>query len=154
MNSVNPISGMATGSLRQFVVNTAASMDGSGEITALACTPGQGVHKIYSSLADEEWLPYQTMNDLPAGNDAVTVAGTTGLVHPVSLAFHRDAFGLCMVPIEQPASCSWAARESYDGYQISVIRYLTGATLTETIRFDVLYGVKTLNPFLACRIAG
>jgi len=154
VNSVNPISGMATGSLRQFVVNTAASMDGSGEIAALACTPGGGVHPIYSSAANENFLPYQTMNDLPADNDAVTVAGTTGQVHPVSLAFHKDAFGLVMVPIEQPASCSWAARESYDGYNISVIRYLTGGTLTETIRFDILYGIKTLNPFLACRIAG
>lgn len=155
VNSVNPISGMATGSLRQFVVTEAASMDGSGEIAALKCIPGQdGVHLIYSSAAAEEWLPYQTVNDLPADNDAVTVAGTSGLVHPVSLAFHRDAFGLCMVPIEQPASVAWGARESYDGYQISVIRYLDGATLTETIRFDILYGTKVLNPFLACRIAG
>jgi hypothetical protein len=24
----------------------------------------------------------------------------------------------------------------------------------EYIRFDVLYGVKVLNPFMACRIAG
>ena len=155
VNSVNPISGMATGSLRQFVVTEAASMDGSGEIAALKCVPGQdGVHLIYSSSAAEEWLPYQTMNDLPADNDNVAVAGTSGLVHPVSLGFHRDAFGLCMVPIEQPASVVWGASEVYDGYQISVIRYLTGATLTETIRFDILYGVKVLNPFLACRIAG
>jgi len=130
-------------------------MDGSGEIAALKCIPGQdGVHLIYSSSAAETDLPYQTMNDLPADNDNVTVAGTSGLVHPVSLAFHKDAFGLCMVPIEQPASVVWGARESYDGYQISVIRYLDGSTLTETIRFDVLYGIKVLNPFLACRIAG
>ena len=154
VNSVNPVSGIATGSLRQFVVNTGTVMDGSGEVAALACTPGQGVHAIYSSAADETNLPYQTVNDLPADNDNVTVAGTSGLVHPVSMAFHRDAFGLCMVPIEQPASVVWGARESYDGYQISVIRYLTGSTLTETIRFDILYGVKVLNPFLACRIAG
>jgi hypothetical protein len=155
VNSVNPVSGMATGSLRQFVVTEAASMDGSGEIAALKCIPGQdGVHLIYSSAAAEEWLPYQTVNDLPADNDNVTVAGSSALVHPVSLAFHKDAFGLCMVPIEQPASVVWGASEVYDGYQISVIRYLTGSTLTETIRFDVLYGVKVLNPFLACRIAG
>ena len=154
-NSVNPVSGMATGSLRQFAVTTEASMDGSGEIAALAAIPGSGgIHLIYSAAADEEDLPYQTLDVIPAGDAAVTVAGTTGLVHPVSLAFHRDAFGLCMVPIEQPASVVWGASEVYDGYQISVIRYLTGSTLTETIRFDILYGVKVLNPFLACRIAG
>lgn len=154
-NSVNPISGMATGSLRQFVVNTSTVLDGSGEVAALAATPGQGgLHLIYSAAAGETDLPYQTMDALPADNAAVTVAGTTGLVHPVSLAFHKDAFGLCMVPIVQPASVAWGASESYDGYHISVIRYLAGATLTETIRFDILYGKKVLNPFLACRIAG
>ncbi|HEC61833.1 MAG TPA: hypothetical protein ENI27_06210, partial [bacterium] len=149
-----PVTGTATGSLRQFVVTTAATMDGSGEIAALAATPGTAPHQIYSSAAAEKFLPYQTVNDIIAGGDAVTVAGTSGLVHPVSLAFHRDAFGLCMVPIVQPASCTWAARASYKGLHMSVIRYLTGATLTETIRFDILYGVKTLNPFLAVRIAG
>ena len=156
VNSVNPISGIATGSLRQWVVATTASMDGSGEIAALSAIPGnsRSVHKIYSSAADEEWLPYQTVNTLPQNSAAVTVAGTSGQVHPVNMAFHRDAFGLCMVPIEQPASVTWGARMDHDGYSISVIRYLTGGTLTETIRFDILYGVKTLNPFLACRIAG
>lgn len=154
-NSVNPISGIATGSLRQFAVTEDSSMDGSGEIAALKCIPGQeGVHLIYSAGAGETDLPYQTMDVLPTDNAAVTVAGESGLVHPVSLAFHKDAFGLCMVPIDQPASVVWGARESYDGYQISVIRYLDGSTLTETIRFDILYGIKVLNPFLGCRIAG
>ncbi len=156
VNSVNPISGIATGSLRQWVVATAASMDGSGEIAALSVIPGnaRSVHKIFSSSAAEAFLPYQTVNTLPQNNADVTIAGTSGQVYPVNMAFHRDAFGLCMVPIEQPASVTWGARMTYDGYSISVIRYLTGSTLTETIRFDILYGVKVLNPFLACRIAG
>lgn len=154
-NSVNPITGMATGSLRQFVVTTGTVLDGSGEVAALACIPGQdGIHLIYSSAADEEWLPYQTVDTILTDNAAVTVAGTAGLVHPVSLAFHKDCLGLCMVPIEMPLSVAWGARESYDGYHIAVTRYLDGSTLTETIRFDILYGKKVLNPFLGCRIAG
>ncbi len=156
VNSVNPISGTATGSLRQFVVDTAASMDGSGEIAALSITPGStdSVHKIYSSAADEEWVAYQTVNTLPANNAAVTVSGTSGLVHPVSLGFHKDAFSLCMVPIVIPKSAHWSAQMTHDGYTISVIRYFDGDTISETVRFDALYGIKTINPFLAVRIAG
>jgi len=154
VNSVNPISGVATSSLRQFVVTTAASMDGSGEIAALAVTPGTSPYQIYSSSATEKYLPYQNVDTLPADNAAVTVAGTSALVHPVNMAFHKDAFGLCMVPLVQPASVTWGAQVTDDGYTIAVTRYLTGSTMTETIRFDILYGLKVLNPQLACRIAG
>lgn len=156
VNSVNPISGIATGSLRQWSVYEAATMDGSGEIAALEVIPGNAyaVHAIYSSAADETNLPYQTINTLPADNAAVSVAGSSGLVHPVNLAFHKDAFSLCMVPIVQPASTDWTASASHDGYSMSYARYFSGDDYSETVRFDVLYGYKAINPFLACRIAG
>jgi len=154
VNSVNPVSGQSTGSLRQFVVDADVNMDGAGEIAALTCTPGTSPYQLNSSAALEEWLPYQNHDVLPQDNAAVTVAGTTGLVHKVNMAFHKDCFGLVMVPIEIPASASWKATVSHNGYTIQVLRYLDGANYQETIRFDVLYGLKTLNPFLGCRIAG
>ena len=156
VNSVNPVSGMATGSLRQFVVITEQNMDGSGELADLAVLPGAdyAVHRIIATGGDEAQLPYQTVDVLPQDNAAVTVAGTTGLVHPVSIGFHKDAFSLCMVPIVIPASANWSAQMSHDGYTISVIRYFDGDNIAETVRFDCLYGIKAINPLLACRIAG
>ena len=154
VNSVNPVSGQSTGQLRQFVVNAGTVMDGAGEVAALTATPGTTPYEMNSSLAAEEWLPYQNIDTLAADGAAVTVAGTTGLVHKVNLAFHRDCLGLVMVPIEIPASAPWKARVSQDGYTMQVLRYMDGDTYTETIRFDILYGIKTLNPFLGCRIAG
>jgi hypothetical protein len=59
-----------------------------------------------------------------------------------------------MVPIVIPASAFWSSQANHDGFNMSVVRYMDGDTLTETIRFDVLYGLKAINPFLACRIAG
>ncbi len=152
--SVNPVSGQATGSLRQFVVDLDGVLDGAGEVAALTCTPGTAPYNIRSSTAAEAFLPYQNVNTLPGNNEVVTVAGTTGLVHKVNLAFHKDCLGLVMVPIEIPASASWKAQVSEGGYTIQVLRYLDGANYQETIRFDVLFGVKTLNPFLGVRIAG
>lgn len=151
VNACNPISGVDTGYLRQFVVTTAAT--DAGTESALACTPGTSPYNIRSSGATSQYLPYQTVVTLPADDAAITVAGTSAVAYPVNLAFHGDALGLCMVPIELPASITWKAVESYDGYTISVVRYFNGDTLTETIRFDALFGVKALNPFMACRIA-
>jgi len=155
VNSVNPVSGQSTGSLRQFVVNTGGVMDGAGEIAALVATPGTSPYQLNSSLAAAAtWLPYQNVDTLPQADAAVTVAGTTGLVHKVNMAFHKDCLGLVMVPIEIPASAAWKASVTHNGYTIQVLRFLDGLTYTETIRFDILYGLKTLNPFLGCRIAG
>ena len=155
VNSVNPVSGDSTGSLRQFVVDKNDVLDGAGEIAALEATPGTSPYQLNSSLAvATTYLPYQNIDTLPQADAAVTVAGTTGQQYKVNMAFHRDCFGLVMVPIEIPASAAWKATVSHNGYTIQVLRYLTGDTYKETIRFDVLFGLKTLNPFLGCRIAG
>lgn len=154
VNSVNPVSGDDTGSLRQFVVDADASMDGSGEIAALTATPGTAPHQIYSTGAGEKALPYQNVSALPANNDALVFAGTTGEQYKVNLGFHHDAFALCMVPLEMPLSVAWGASESYNGFSIRVVRDYNVSSDTEYIRFDILYGVKTINPFLACRVAG
>ncbi len=155
VNSVNPVSGQSTGNLRQFVVNTSTVMGGTGDIAALEATPGTSPYQINSSLAvATTWLPYQNIDTLAQNNAALTVAGTAAQQYKCNMAFHRDCFGLVMVPIEIPASAAWKATVSHNGYTIQVLRYLDGDTYKETIRFDVLFGLKTLNPFLGCRIAG
>jgi hypothetical protein len=150
----NPIHGASTGELRQFVVDANASMDGSGEIAALTCTPGTSPRAIYSESATSTYLPYQNVYGLPTNNDTITIAGTTGEVYTINMGFHTDAFALVCVPLAVPASANWAASSTYKGFGMSVLRYLDGDTHSETIRFDVLYGLKTINPTLAVRIAG
>lgn len=152
VNGVNPVTGTSTGQLRQFCVD--AAVDDSGTEASVTCTPGTAPYKIYSASAAETYLPYQTVDALPVENDVVTVAGTTGLVHPVNMAFHRDALGLYMVPLEMPESVVWKGQESQDGLSIRVIRFYDGENDQEYVRFDVLFAVKAINPFLACRIAG
>jgi hypothetical protein len=84
----------------------------------------------------------------------VTVAGTSGLVHPVNLAFHRDAFALAMVPLAVPQSVAWSSTANYEGYSMRVLRDYDSTNDQEYLRFDALFGVKVINPFMACRIAG
>ena len=153
VNNVNPISGQSTGNLRQLVVDEDATLS-AGDISALKVTPGTSPYQIYSAGAAEKFLPYQTVSALPANAAVVTFAGDASLAHKVNLAFHKDCLGLAMVPLEMPVSVSWKGQESYNGFTVRVIRDYDVQNDQEYIRFDVLFGVKTLNPFLGCRIAG
>lgn len=150
--AVNPISGTKMDYLRQFVVETAA--DDSGSEAVVSCTPGVAPWKIYSQSATDPYLPYQTVYTLPTVDQVVSVAGTASQVFPVNMAFHKNAFGLAMVPLEMPPSVSWKAQMAQNGYSIRVIRDYDVKNDVEYIRFDVLFGIKVLNPFMACRIAG
>lgn len=148
---VNPISGVSTGALRQFVVT--ADVAASGTEQTLSTIPGTSPWQIYSASADEKYLPYQNVDALPQNNAAVTVAGSSGLVHPVNMGFHRDAFALCMVPLAMPDSVSWKGQANYEGYSIRVIKDYDVTNDQEYIRFDVLFAADMINP-LACRLAG
>ena len=155
---VNPISGQSTGKLRQFCAYT-GELDGTphvdnGTDATVATYPGVSPFQIRSESAAEDVLPYQTVNTIPADNAAISVAGTASLQHKVCLAFHRNALGLAMVPLEMPASVVWKAQETYNGYSIRVLRDYDVTNDQEVVRFDVLFGVKVLNPFMGCRIAG
>lgn len=151
VNGVNPVTGVSTGQPRQFVCHTHTD---NGTDATISCTPGVAPYNIYSAAAAEANLPYQTIDTLPADNALVSVAGSASLVHPVNLAFHKDCLGLAMVPLEVPASVTWAAQESSNGYSIRVVRFYDGKNDQEYVRFDVLFALKVLNPFLGVRIAG
>lgn len=151
VNGVNPISGQSTGRLRQFVAEAAAGT--TGDETALSVTPGVAPYNIYSASATEKVLPYQTVDALPANNAAVSVAGSSGLVHKVNMAFHRNALALFMVPVQAPSELK-TYREDADGFVITVAVGGDIINYVSYIRFDILYGKKVINPFMGCRIAG
>jgi hypothetical protein len=151
--AVNPISGQSTGSLRQFVIDKACGPF-STTLGTVYCTPGTSPYQIYSEAAVKDYLPYQNVYTVPTSTSAVTIAGTASTPYKTNLGFHKDCLGLAMVPLEMPPSVVWKAQETYDGYSCRVIRDYDVVNDQEYIRFDVLFGVKVLNPFLGVRVAG
>lgn len=141
--SVNPVNKLTLPYLQQFVVQADADSGASTGPAALTISP-----PIITSGA------YQTVSAAPADNAAITVLGTGGTSYRQNLAFHRDAFALCMVPMEIPQGAYQAARESYKGLSIRVIPYYDGTNDIDNYRLDVLYGVKAINPHLATRVSG
>lgn len=157
VNAVNPISGISTGSLRGFVVDADgvfADVGGGDYRLTTTNTPGTSPYQLYDASAAETYLPYQNVDVLPQQDAYLSIPGSASQQYKVNLAFHKDALGLAMVPLEMPASVVWKAQESYDGYSIRVVRDYDITNDQEYVRMDCLFGVKVLNPFLGCRVAG
>jgi hypothetical protein len=140
--AVNPVTKAVLPYLQQFTVLADGSSDGSGNLT-LSIAPA-----IITSGA------FQTVDSVPADNAALTFVGTASAGVASNLAFKKEAFALCVVPLEMPNGAVNPARESYKGISVRVIPYYDGVNDISNWRLDVLYGVKTLDPRLACRLGG
>jgi len=137
--AVNPITKDTLPWLKQFVVTADADSDSSGNMTisvspALVAT---GAFKNASaSIAD---------------GAAVTVLGTASTAYSQSFAFQKQAIALAFVPMVLPPGTE-AARETYKGISIRVVRDYDIANDLILCRLDVLYGVKLVEPRRAVRL--
>ncbi len=83
---------------------------------------------------------------------ATPAAGALKANHVSNLAFHRDAFALVMRPMALPLGGANGAIESFEGLTVRTTMGYAMATKKNTISFDILYGVKCLEPKLAARV--
>lgn len=97
---------------------------------------------------------YPAVPAIIADNTAVVFPDKTASAHVSNLGFHRDAFALAMAPLEAPMGGADSAVINFKGLSIRVVMDYAFATDKNQIRFDVLYGVKTLFPELAVRLLG
>lgn len=143
--AVNPMSGESTGSLRNFVI-TADAVYSTESTTA----------NVWVSIQPDiiNTGPYKTVSTIPAAGSRVTpVMEEPGKNYPQNLAFHKNAFALCMVPLEKPDG-QWGSSITEDGVSIRLVKTYSIDQDDEIIRCDILYGVKTIYPELAVRILG
>lgn len=141
--AVNPVTKATLPFLRQFVVTADMSSDGAGVINNMPIAPA-----IITTGA------FQNVSAAPADNAALTFLGTAATGYAQNLVFHKNAFGLVVVPMEKPPGAVDVARESYKGLSVRVVPYYDGANDVSKWRLDVLYGIKTLDPRLAVRLSG
>jgi hypothetical protein len=74
--------------------------------------------------------------------------------HTANLAFHKNAFALVSRPLALPMGSSNANYVSYDGLGLRVVQSYDINKKKDVISLDMLCGVKTLTPELACRLLG
>lgn len=140
---VNPATRTAATRLKQFTVTADASSNGSGQSTLTISPP-----IIVSG-------PQQNCSAAPADNAAMTFLGSASTAYPQSMAFHKDAFALVVRPLDIPDGAPPGARRvTGDNISIRMIPYYDGTNDISNYRFDILYGVKSVFPELACRVSG
>jgi hypothetical protein len=143
---INPVTRQRIGTeLQQFVVTSATTSDGAEAVTVTISPP------IITSG------PFKTV-ELASGTalgsgGVVTWAGTASTGYKQNIAFHRNAFALVTVPMERPPGAVDVSRESKNGLSVRVIPVYDGINDESMWRLDVLYGVKTIDPRLAVRVA-
>lgn len=143
--AVNPMSGDSTGVLRQFVIN-------SNVVCLTESTDNDYANvSFYPEMIHTG--PYKTVDTIPQLEATILVDGAQDAIYPENLCFHRNAFALCMVPLQVPDGV-WSASASSDGYSCRVVKDYDIDVDSEIIRLDILYGVKTIYPEMAVRIRG
>jgi len=144
--AVNPMSGESTGSLRSFVVTadvTGVSASTSNDGVVVPFVP----EMIHTG-------PYKTVDTIPQLSADVRLKGVSSQQFPQNLAFHKNCFALCMVPLQVPDAPVWSGSATEDGYSIRIVKAYEIGEDDEIVRLDVLYGVKTIYPEMGVRVMG
>jgi hypothetical protein len=146
VSSVNPENQTSTGQLAQFVVAGVCSSDAFGNVSI----------PIYPAIVVAgPQVANGTVTASPAANAALTLlSGSANTSYPMNIAYHQDAFTLATADLEMPRGVDFAARETYEGVSMLMVRAYDINNAQFPCRIDVLGGWATLRPELACRITG
>ena len=142
--AVNPVTKVRLPWLRQFtVMSDATCASNETDVVIYPAMIWSGAFQNVSVVG---------VSDL--NNQAVAFLGSASTTYPQNLVFHKNAFALAMVPMVSPPGAVDVARESYNGTSVRMIPFYNGSSDVSTLRLDVLYGVKAIDPRLATRISG
>jgi hypothetical protein len=138
--AVNPVSKASLGFLKQFTVVSYSS-------NTLVFSPAM----IWDG-AQQNVAVTSGVTDL--NTKAITGVGTAATAYRQNLLFHKNAFALAMVPMIKPPGAPEVSRQSHNGVSVRLIPTYDGTNDRSNFRLDVLYGVKAIDPRLACRLSG
>ena len=142
--AVNPVTKAVLPWLKQFTV--VSDVAASGSAASVVIYPAM----IWSGAFQN----VQVLGVTDLDNQAVTFVGTASQTYAQNLVFHKNAFGLAMVPMVAPPGAVDVARESFKGVSVRMIPFYNGSNDVSTWRLDILYGLKALDPRLATRVSG
>lgn len=142
--AVNPATKASTGRLQTFTVLADADSGATTGPAALTISP-----PIITSGA------FQTVNSAPADNAPITVkTGGGGLSFRQSLLLDPMSIALVSRPLDIGAGLGVkTSTRSGNNVTVSVTEYITGDTLAQNMRFDVLWGTTVLDPRKGMRLS-
>jgi hypothetical protein len=144
---VNPRNKVALPYLKQFVVagnpGQVFTADSGGALVVTASPP---------VITNSAW---QNASAGPATNAVVTWVGTASTSYINNVVFNKNAFAMVMVPLERPqGGNATVSRMSHKGINVRLCSFWDGKNDNNIWRFDVLYGLQTIDPRQAVRLSG
>jgi len=141
--AINPQNRQSTGRPMQFVVtaDTAVTTTGTLPIYPAYIPSGQ----------------FATCTGTPSGTAAISIltsGAIAGTGSSQNLAFHKNAFTLATADLLLPGGVDMAERANYKGISMRMVRQYDINSDMFPVRFDVLFGWKTIYPELAVRVGG
>lgn len=141
LHDVNPVTKARMSSLKQFRVVSYAS-------NSVVISPAPNFDTS-SPFQNCESVGQTDLTGL-----AIAGVGTQATAYRQNLMGHKNWAALACVPMEKPAGAVDVSRKTYKGLSVRLIPYYDGANDVSNYRLDVLFGVKAIDPRLACRISG
>jgi len=142
--AVNPVTKAILPFQQMFTV--LADVTAVGGAATLSITP-----PIIPITAD---AAFGTTNIAAGAGATIQVVGGDSQNYRQNLMFHKNSFALVVVPMVKPPGAVDVARETYKGISARLIPYYDGTNDVSNYRFDVLYGVKTIDNRMAVRMTG
>lgn len=143
VNSVNRLTKLSVGQLRQFVVTA----DVAASATSIPIYPAL----IPASAGNP--VQYQTVDASPANGAAITVVSQASEVYRKNFVLRPEAVTLATADLVMPKGVHDAARESYDGISMRMVSQYNVSTDQFITRLDILYGWQWVRPEWACVVA-
>lgn len=140
--AVNVITGEALDFLQQFVVKQSVTADGTGDADVVITPP------IITSG------PYKTCSAAAVDGADITFKGTKATAYRQNVVFNKNAITVATPPMYKPQGAAWCENRNYNGINLRLIQ---GYDMTNDVpqwRFDMLYGTKCYQPWLAARVSG
>ena len=137
--AVNPQSRQSTGVLANFVVTA----DVAAGATSIPISPA-----IVTSGA------FQNVTASPTTAQPYVIVGAASTAYGTSVAFHKDAFTLAMVPMWAPPGGKGVidvAQETHNGFTVKVTEFYDGVNDNSIMRIDVLFGWVATYPELSVK---
>jgi len=105
-----------------------------------------------SSAASNGTLVVNFTPAIQTGGVASAAVFTWQMSHKANIAFHKNAFALVTAPLEPPMGGARGDVVNYKGISCRVVYGYDQLHKENDISIDILYGLKTLDRELACRL--